>query len=400
MRVNASLVDAANHITVWSDRYDRAAVDILAVQDEIAWQVASKLAAATGRPAPARPPPALSTTPQAYDAYLRGLSHVRGRSGIADTGKRLAAGIQEFERAVQLDGNFALARASLASAYTQRFFYDATDPAFEQKAFLEIEKALAINADLPEAYLARAQAVWNVRNGFQHERAIADLKRALANNPSLADAFVELGKVYYHIGLLDKSIAANEQALRLDPLATAAARRRFFSLIDARKTDLIRDELARRPRWLAPSMRAGALLSLGDAGGAQRALDDVPGAGASDTGFRSMEINDVAVQASVFAKLGRRSDAERALRAVIPRAVNPTGLSDIHHAQFDIGRTLLLLGKTDEAVLWLTKAADEGYPSYPKFSTEPDLGSLKGHPAFLAMLERLRKDFERWQSTL
>jgi hypothetical protein len=113
-----------------------------------------------------------------------------------------------------------------------------------------------------------------------------------------------------------------------------------------------------------------------------------------------MDINDVALQASVFARLGKRSDAERALRAVIPRAVNPTGLSDIHHAQFDIGRTLLLLGKTDEAVLWLTKAADEGYPSYPKFSTDPDLGSLKEHPGFSAMLERLRKDFERWQSTL
>ena len=138
--------------------------------------------------------------------------------------KRLVAGILEFERAVQLDGNFALARASLASAYTQRFFYDAPDPAFEQRAFLEIEKALAINPDLAEAYLARAQAVWNVRNGFQHERAVADLKRAIANNPSLADAFVELGKVYYHIGLLDKSIAANEQALRLDPLADGCRR--------------------------------------------------------------------------------------------------------------------------------------------------------------------------------
>ena len=82
------------------------------------------------------------------------------------------------------------------------------------------------------------------------------------------------------------------------------------------------------------------------------------------------------------------------LRAVIPRSVNPTGLSDIHHVQFDIGRTLLLLGKTDEAVLWLTKAADEGYPSYLKFSTDPDLGSLKEHPAFRrdarASAQRLR----------
>ena len=39
------------------------------------------------------------------------------------------------------DGNFSLARAVLASAYTQQFFYDDADPALEQKAFLEIERA-------------------------------------------------------------------------------------------------------------------------------------------------------------------------------------------------------------------------------------------------------------------
>ena len=138
---------------------------------------------------------------------------------------------------------------------------------------------------------------------------------------------------------------------------------------------------------------------LGDVGGAKEALDDVLRAG-KDNDFRSVDIDVLAVQASVFAKLGNRSDAERILKAVIPRAVNPTGLSDIHHAQFDIGRAFLLLGNADEAVRWLTKAADEGYPSYPKFSTEPDLSSLNKHPAFVAMLERLRKDFERWQATL
>ena len=135
---------------------------------------------------------------------------------------RLVAAIEELERAVAHDRNFALARAALASAYTQRFFYDATDPVLEQKASFEIERALAINPDQAEAYLARAQLTWNLRNGFPHERAITDLRRALSINPNLADAYVELGKVYYHIGLTDKAVDANEQAQRLDPGAACA----------------------------------------------------------------------------------------------------------------------------------------------------------------------------------
>ena len=378
VRINSALVDARQGTTLWSERYDRDASNVLATQDEIAWQIAAHLAPAVGSAPPERPAPSQSTTPAAYDAYLRGLSHMKGRSGLTDAGARLAASITEFERAVAADPNFALGHAMLASAYTQRFFYDATDPSFEQRAFLAIEKALAINPDQAEAYLARAQIVWNVRNGFQHEQSVRDLQRAVANNPSLAEAHVELGKVYAHIGLLEKAIAANDAALRLDPLATVAARRRLGALFDARRFDDVRAELARNPRWLAPSLRAEALLAMGEAQAALDVLQQPADPSRRDTGFRDLEPNDFAVLAHANAKLGRRAEAERVLAAAIPRVVNPTGLSDIHHAQFGIGCAYALLGRPDEAVRWLTKAADEGLPSYPKFSGHVDLGLAQG----------------------
>ena len=49
---------------------------------------------------------------------------------------------------------------------------------------------------------------------------------------------------------------------------------------------------------------------------------------------------------------------------------------------------------------WLTKAADEGYPSYEKFSTHVDAALLKDHSGYQALLERLRRDAERWRTTL
>ena len=113
---------------------------------------------------------------------------------MADWSDERVAAIEELERAVAQDGNFALARAALASAYTQRFFYESTDPALEQKAFVEIQRALAINPNQAEAYLARAQLTWNLRNRFPHERAIVDLRRALSINPNLAEAYIRTGK--------------------------------------------------------------------------------------------------------------------------------------------------------------------------------------------------------------
>ena len=89
------------------------------------------------------------------------------------------------------------------------------------------------------------------------------------------------------------------------------------------------------------------------------------------------------------------------MAAAIPAAENPTAtLSTCITSQFHIGSTLGVLGRYDEAVRWLTKAADEGYPSYPRFSTDQSLAPLKGHPGFIALLARLRQDRDRWQKTL
>jgi serine/threonine-protein kinase len=389
VRINASLVNAADGASLWSNQYNRAANDVLAVQDDIAWQVAASLAGALGAAPPSRPADTPTTNAEAYDAYLRGLSHMRGHSSGFDKG------IVELERAVSFDPNFALAYARLASAYTQQFFYNATDPELERRAFIAIEKALAINPDLADAYLARAQLMWNLRNGFPHERTIEDLRRAVALNPNLAEAHIELGKLYYHVGLIDAAVAANQQALRLDPRSTVARNRFVAAMVDGGMTNAIADELARNPQWSLRS-RSGALSFLGRTDEAIQAL--APD-GFSHERLRTLDMNDAALLAQLLARVGRHSDARRALVIAIPLAANPTGLSDTHHAQFAIGCAYAQLGEHDRAVEWVTKAANEGYPSYPRFSREPDLEPLRNHPGFKTLLERLRVDHERWRAT-
>ena len=264
VRIDVSLVNTRDDTAMWSERYSRELTDVLTVQDDISRQIATTLSKTFGAAPTAKSPSLATTNPDAYDAYLRGVWHLKARSSNTPIGARtrLVAAIEELKRAVAHDPNFALARAVLASAYTQQSFYHDADPALEQKAFFEIERAVAINPDQAEAYLARAQLTWNLRNGFPHARAITDLRRALSINPNLADAYVELGKVYQHIGQTDKAVEANDQGQRLDPSSVPPANRKISALVDAGRLDEVRHELDRHSR-LSPMSRADALLAIG-----------------------------------------------------------------------------------------------------------------------------------------
>lgn len=403
VRVDVSLIDTRDERALWSEHYTRDQTQVLSVQEAISRQIAAILSqnlGADARPASAR---FATTSADAYDRYLRGLWHLKGRSpatkGVPTGGARRLAAIHELERAVAHDSDFAPAHAALASAYTQRFFYDSNDPSLEQQAFLEIHRALALNTHLAEAYLARAQLTWNFRNGFPHEQAIDDLHRAVSINPNLAEAYVELGKVYFHIGLTDKAIQANDKALRLDPSETTSRIRRFLALVDAGRIPEVRHELDRDGVRLGAYPKSDALVAMGRLDEALGVLSASSSEESNTAGFDRGPQFD-AFRAVVYARLGRRDDAERMLTAAIPAAENPTGLSHVHHAQYYIGATLALLGRHDEAVQWLTKAAYEGYPSYPRFSTDRNLAPLHGHAGFRALLEALRRDWDRWRTTL
>jgi tetratricopeptide (TPR) repeat protein len=255
---------------------------------------------------------------------------------------------------------------------------------------------LRIDPRLPEAYLARAQLTWTALNQFPHEAAITDLRRAVALNANLADAHLELEKVYYHVGLTDKAITAGDQVQRLDPYQASSTNRQFRALIDAGRLEQVRllvDGNANQGAYA----RADALIALGRL---HEALQHLSASNAIRRGAADYDIGALALLGVVYARLNRPKDAEQVLAMIMPAAENSTGLSHMHHAQLHIGATLSLLGRKDDAVRWLTKAADEGYPSYPRFSTDQSLTPLKGYPPYEALLQRLRSAWERWKGSL
>ena len=119
VRVNVQLINAQTDSHLWADTYDRKLTDIFGVESEIAKGIAESLQAKlTGREEQAlavKP----TNNPEAYDAYLRGLAF-EGRS--LDSFETLREAKRFYERAVQLDPNFALAWARLSRVDAVLYF--------------------------------------------------------------------------------------------------------------------------------------------------------------------------------------------------------------------------------------------------------------------------------------
>ena len=116
VRISVQLVDASNGYQLWSERFDREIEDIFAIQDEIARSVLESLGLALSEREEFRFLKPSTADIEAYEFYLRGrkLYHKWTRQNVEFAG-------QMFERAVNIDPNFAAAWAGLANVYVDLF---------------------------------------------------------------------------------------------------------------------------------------------------------------------------------------------------------------------------------------------------------------------------------------
>ncbi len=218
VRVNVQLVNAQTDSHLWAESYDRKLIDIFGVESEIAKRIAESLQAKlTGREQQAL---AVKPTdnPEAYEAYLRGLS-LDERNYFASYSIDLeekAAGF--FERAVQLDPNFAVAwaRLSRANALISNYSFNPTTAAARKEAAKRtLEEAQKLAPDTPETLIALA--------GYQYMMlrdpgaAKTTTERVSQMLPGSSEVRMLLGMVARNEGHWDQSVAYLEQALALDP---------------------------------------------------------------------------------------------------------------------------------------------------------------------------------------
>jgi TolB-like protein len=211
LRVTAQLIDAESGYHIWTEQYDRELQDIFALQDEIARAIADALElrlAGSGEVAAAGHRPSL----EAYDLYLRGLFL---RNSLREAALRQAQ--QFFDRAIELEPDFALAYAAKGSVLAPLvyFHYVPKEPALTELRRV-VDRALRLDPELGEVYavlgMLRLYFDWNWSGA---EEALV---RAIELNPSDAHAYHMLGNWFYAVGRYEEAVAAMQRASDLDPL--------------------------------------------------------------------------------------------------------------------------------------------------------------------------------------
>lgn len=210
VRITVQLIDATTGYHLWADRYDRELQDIFALQDEVTREVVAVLEVKLTRGEQER----LGRTPtenlEAYDSFLRGeasLWHL--------TRETHAQARQMFERALELDPQYATAYADLGWTYLVEWAMQwSQDPQTLERAFALAQKALALDEALPQAHtILGVVYLWQK----QHAQAIAAGERAVALDPNSAEGYAWLANILNFAGKPQEARGAAEQAMRLNP---------------------------------------------------------------------------------------------------------------------------------------------------------------------------------------
>ena len=219
IRINVQLIDAVTDEHRWAETYDRqlTATDIFSIQTDIATAIADALRA-TLLPAEKR---RLATVPTenlaAYESYLLGKQRMAHR-----TVQALSEAVEYFQKAIDLDPDFALAYVGLGDSYRLGVirsgvpFYQVLEvggPLIESS----IAKALELDDQLGEAYASRG-AINRMKRNFA--AAEASYQRAISLNPNYPTTYHFYANMMRDV--LDKpeeALALHSKAVELDPLS-------------------------------------------------------------------------------------------------------------------------------------------------------------------------------------
>ncbi|MGD0366792.1 MAG: winged helix-turn-helix domain-containing protein [Acidobacteriaceae bacterium] len=220
VRITAQLIQMKDQSHLWSRRYDRELKSTLALQSEIAQQIAGEIQLALGRDKfalAAEPPRRSFTSYEAYDLYLRGRYFWNKRTGA---GFQQAIGY--FQQAIAKDPGYAQAYAGLADCYVLMAAFSGVPPAeLMQKARAAATKALQLNEGLAEAQTSLALITENY--DWDWPAAEKEYRRAIELNPNYATAYQWYAEYLTWLGRFDEASRASERARELDPLSLIIA---------------------------------------------------------------------------------------------------------------------------------------------------------------------------------
>ena len=213
VRINVQMIDAVKDEHLWAETYTRklSAENLFTIQSEIVQAVAAQLEAVLSPQEQENVTRMPTQNTAALEAYFRGLA-----SFHLTTSEDVNQAIAHFQRAIELDPDFAEAHALLGMAFLAKIDFGGL-PVKGQIALAEpvIERALKLSPELSEAYEALALLE---RNKGDITATEAAYEKAIEFNPNNADAL--RGFAYFktsRLGQHEQALAVLNKARLVDP---------------------------------------------------------------------------------------------------------------------------------------------------------------------------------------
>jgi TolB-like protein/Tfp pilus assembly protein PilF len=377
VRITAELVQVSTDHHLWADTYESQMGDVLALQNRVSAAIVNEIRINLTPEERERLAKTPAVAPEAYENYLKGLYYWNKRSD-----ENLTRAIGYFERATQLDPNYALAYAGLSDCYaiiSAEIF--GTMPASEAapKARAAAVRALELDPTLAEAQTSLATEKFNYE--WDWSGAAQGFERAIGLNPSYATAYQRYSLYLIAMGRAQDSFAQIQKARALDPLSLSINFSLGWRLYMARQYDAaitqLKDTLEMDPSYELPHLVAGQAYE--QKGNYALAIPELRKAVELSRGTPLM----VSALAHAYARSGNRPEAEKLLAQLQAKSMNHY-VSPYYFAIVCVG-----LGRTEEALDWLEKAFGDRSNGLVFLKVEPELDDLRSNTRFIALQQKL-----------
>ena len=375
VRVTAELIKVADQTQLWADTIEREMSSILALQSEVARNVAGALALKLLPSERARLADARPVDPEAYEAYLKGSQH-----WIKMTRVGLDTAEAYFDQALGRDPDYAPSYVGRAWVWANRAQHGFAPPdEATPRAKEAVLKALALDDTLAEAhYLLAALKAWS---DWDFHAADLEWNRARELDPNDAGGLAWYAHYLAMMGRPDEAMVEIDRASSLDPFNVAIHAIRAHNLIFVRRYDEALAE-ARTVLTMEPGHPVGlpalfmASAAVGDFREALAAIADYQERvyGVTDLGPRLER---------TFADEGFEAAAAQVAELVASRAAAGEELP------VDAVWMYILAGDAPNALDWLERAYEAGDPNLPYLLVYPIYDPLRSEPRFQALVRKM-----------
>ena len=377
VRISATLIQVRDQTQRWADNFDRELAGILSLQSDVARGVAGSLALTLLPAEQTRLGTVRSVNPEAYEAYLRGLSHLEKL-----TRAELDPALRYFEAALKADPTYPLPYLRIRQAWSARQQLGVIPPS-EAAPAMKAALAKAIELRALELDETRAMAHFALADQARTEWDWAaeemNFRRAIDLDPNYAEA-----RAFYTGALLrmkrpEEAMAQIQRAIELDPLNPSIQALYCNRLGFVRRYDEAIVQ-CRNTLRIAPDS-GPALTGLGMAlhhTGRYKEVLDHERMRAARRGDRELD----AVLARGFAQGGYREAMRGAGDVLAARSTRDRN-------EMSIARFYLFAGENDRALDLLERGYESRDPNLPSISMNPDVDPLRSHPRFQDLLRRM-----------